>query len=205
MHHCRYLVQLPVMLVLLTLCLGAAPKEQADPPCPKGTVRRESSTEATGESARWCEKPDGTRHGPASMSRHDPETGEEESARGEYKDGKRHGFWKLETHEGGESGHYDKGLKEGSWTEWFLPEGVGQGHYRADQKHGIWTWWFDDGRTLKAAEIPYRKGVKHGRRTNYGPNIPPKYIDYKDGKEVAAWDADGKRMHDRSAAREAKP
>lgn len=100
-------------------CDGSVTPEPFEPrwdgeTCPDGTARAETLLE------RWCERPDGTRHGPY---------------REDYADGPP----RIE-------GAYADGLRTGTWTERFRG-GVAaeEGAYVAGAKSGVWKAWYGHG------------------------------------------------------------
>lgn len=103
---------IPYALGLLTACMPKQAEKVETPDmtiqrfdgqdhaCPIGTIRREdvwpAHDQIRGSTARWCERADGTRHGPyaAWWDNH------ARQHQGQYRDGVKHGTWRLYHHDG---------------------------------------------------------------------------------------------------------
>lgn len=109
--------------------------------CPDGTRERDRTTAEARE--KWCEKPDGTRHGPR---------------------------WAWHA-DGGQwfRGQYTDGERSGDWTFWH-PGGKkrSQSSYRADKRHGHFVEWHESG--TKILEGDCADGVETGTWTRWWPN-----------------------------------
>jgi antitoxin component YwqK of YwqJK toxin-antitoxin module len=121
----------------LLVLLAAAP----DFICPEGTLAKERTTPEAKE--RWCEKPDGTRHGP------------------------RHAW----TADGARwfAGSYAAGGRSGAWMFWY-PNGKvrNEGTYVADARVGVSKHFYEDG--ALALEGTCKAGLEEGAWTSYWPS-----------------------------------
>lgn len=165
---------------------------------------------AEGDAIWWCAKPDGTLSGNfAQVVREDSH---EIRAIGEYKDGQRHGPFKVEWRENGGvsrvlvEGAYEKGDATGAWTWRAEPSSdldeISSGHYAAGQQDGEWTW-TGEGQAAKAA---YKEGVLHGDWEQSWDKSTQKGK-FKDGARFGTWTVttDGKVESTEDYGGEAKP
>lgn len=119
------------VLAVGLLLLLAAPAAGFD--CPDGTEPR-GAPPPEGRK-QWCERPDGTQHGPS-----------------------------LTWFAGGAKraeAHFRDGRLEGEYREWWPDGGLRErGRYEADQRTGTWTTWYESGQ--KRSEEGWKDGVHHG-------------------------------------------
>jgi len=85
---------------------------------PEGTVRKGKWAEAD-SSTEYCQKPNGTKHGPYREQEYGYDLDEGlRGESGEYRDGKKHGLWyEFASFSGSSYGAYVDGAKHGLWVE----------------------------------------------------------------------------------------
>lgn len=126
--------------------------------CPAGTARSQDSDIMP--TSWWCERPDGTMHGPTA-SVHD--NGRNEHL-GQYRNGRRHGRWVTFDANGGKIAEmsYRNGVRQGEWLSWYDDGARMQQHRYADGKrHGTWIEWWESGATRERRQFDH--GDAHGR------------------------------------------
>ncbi len=124
------------MWLCIALLLGAG-----DFSCPTGTQAAERTTADARE--RWCQRPDGVRHGPRQGWQADGSRWFE----GVYAEGKRTGIWRF--------WHANGKLRS-------------QGAYVDDKRDGPQVYWHESG--AKAKEGSCKAGREDGEWTSYWPN-----------------------------------
>ena len=117
------------------------------PRCPRGCSR------ACQGQFYWCQRPDGTRHGPWVRLF---QSGEKSLQIG-YIDGRRHGPW-TQWYESGQEwkqGAYNLGKEHGSWNGWYRNGQKSYIHeYDNDAPTGRWIHWDEKG--YKVEEATFR-------------------------------------------------
>jgi len=126
--------------------------------CPSGTKLKQDGFAMAFET--WCEKADGTLHGPM-VSRYD--SGQLKEI-GTYRDGKREGRWTYWAPDGTLAAklEFKQGKPHGTWMSWSAQGNKWQQQgYRDGMRHGVWVEWWDGGsrRELKM----YKNGEPFGR------------------------------------------
>ncbi len=167
---------------VIAILLASARVHAAPLACPSDTHARSSIAKELSQD--WCERSNGTRHGPYRSFR-----GKLRSAEGQYVDGEQDGAWMSWWDNGQplDETHYQHGVKHGAWTV-RAENGVlmVQGEYRLGKEHGAWTWWHRNGK--KKAVASYVDGLKRGRETEWDEDG---YVisdgKYDAGKKVGAW------------------
>lgn len=159
---------------MATSC-GASPL----PVCPAGT--RAAGGEPPKFWAAWCEKRDGTRHGPiVGFNEDGSKLYQGAYLEGRY-DGRFVGFdydgdeigsfqirrgtgpWKLWHASGAvaQTGTYKDGKKEGTWVSFYENGKKSQeGQFESDLEVGLFRWWAPDGQPT--SEVTYERGRYHG-------------------------------------------
>jgi hypothetical protein len=132
----------PVLAVFMG-CRPPAASVQL-PHCPPGADRN------CRDSFYWCQKPDGTRHGPWIRLF----TSGEKSLQIEYKDGRRHGPW-TQWHQNGRKwkrGTYHLGKEQGSYDGWYENGKQAYHHeYENAAASGHWIHWDQEGYKVEEA------------------------------------------------------
>lgn len=131
---------------VLAVFLGCSPPSASVelPDCPEG------STPACRGRFYWCQKPDGTRHGPWIRLFQ----GGAKSLQIDYRDGRRHGSWTQWYENGREwkTGEYHRGKARGSWDGWYRNRRRSYHHeYDNDRPAGHWIHWDEEGNRVEEA------------------------------------------------------
>ncbi len=107
---------------------------------------------------RWCEKPDGTRHGLYTSWHVAGAKGK--FREGFFSEGLADGLWTIRDNAGRkrEEQSYRRGVKHGRWTAWHQNGQKWQeGEYDRDLKQGIWTYWDRQGKVIQ--KIRHARGA----------------------------------------------
>ncbi len=152
--------------------------------CPEGTRLVERSTH------RFCEKPDGKKHGPwvvryaSGEKQHEGQFDNDERtgvfrewgldgvllAEVHYARGQRHGpsqRW-YKARRPFSRGHYVKGRRHGLWRRWMIMGRLeSEGHYVDGRRHGVFTTYYTTKRYQGRVKWTgtYREGARHGEFT----------------------------------------
>ncbi len=163
------------LLVLVSACRGSAapPLSGPDKPvaattgCPPDTTQRGAGPPAADRT--WCERADGTMHGPVI---------------GFYADGRR----RLE-------GAYAEGGKDGAWRTYYADGTLrSEEHYARGTPRGTWITYFADGsRSSEAVHrdaktVAFRAFGSDGRKRREGT-----YVDGREEGDWSEWDTAGKQ------------
>lgn len=139
-------------ILVLTLASSAAPGCKSElsnaSPCPDGTTAQKKRSQNLPGFVEWCERSDGTRHGPYAVWTH-PD-GKEPSVMGTCADGKRHGTWTTFDTQSKPSRrlNYEHGLAEGEFTLHLGEKLVRRGTCKQGKPVGLWE---DFGRNKKGS------------------------------------------------------
>jgi antitoxin component YwqK of YwqJK toxin-antitoxin module len=117
------------------------------------------------ETGLYCERPDGTRHGPFVTVFPD----DTPHVMGSYRDGLLDGAWLRRSASGAvvETGSYAAGLKSGHW-QMMSEAGALLGEYDMTAGTGTEMFWLDDGSLY--SERALKAGVPHGSEKVYAPD-----------------------------------
>ena len=171
-------------VLFVVLVSGVCGAEEVN--CPQGTSAK--SIKEGRRTIRYCELPNGTKHGPWI------ETWWDGRIEGAYRNGKKDGIWTesrksgrkieertyrrgscqrvLHFHGNGKPKmeiDYKKGKVHGEWVGWYEsgPKRV-EGSYRDGRRHGLWTYWHKNGKKEESGQ--FLKGKKQGRWTAWHEN-----------------------------------
>jgi antitoxin component YwqK of YwqJK toxin-antitoxin module len=177
------------MRTVVAVLVASATNVLASPlACPPGTHAR--GLQGNSLIQEWCERSDGTRHGPYRSF-----DGNARAAEGQYVDGQQDGPW-LSWHTNGtpfEQASYTRGLNDGPWIVFGTTGRVEvQGGYRLGKQHGRWSWWYASG--AKKGVVTFLNGREQGHSSEWnedGSLISDGY--YNAGLRVGAWIEGGAR------------
>lgn len=166
-------------LAVAALCLvlgvsGGAPLGAGTLQCPEGTAAQQENIPCAKDGdceeayeLLWCQRSDGTRHGP-SRSWFDHGKRKTPRSAGAYRDGKKDGDWTwwYRNERKRSMGTYKLGARHGAWTIWHDNGRKSEtGHYTQDKADGPWTTWHSNGRLADKGR--WALGARTGQWTQW--------------------------------------
>lgn len=160
--------------------------------CPNGTkLKGKWQVEKTGVGEVWCQRGNGTKHGPYKYYEEGYDMSEGVArSHGDFVDGKKHGLWYWsESFSGWSLGAYRKGVQHGLWEEGNR-DGYTYSAYVDGKLHGLVTSKSSEGDDVTIGEHRYDRGVLHGAFRVWGSSEPYALEtegSYDHGKKTGEW------------------